>query len=406
MKAKSILLKAGLFVFLFLGILHLIVLCYGISYIGTTFYIYLLSGLCFYYVFKLLGSLFKSIPVKNIQLSIIALLVSLFIGELALRYVFNNTLTYKEKVSGYYSTEYPNYALRNAFEKYILQYESGWYYTHPPNTTRTILRSEFSYHYNFNKHGLAFQEPDSNSNNIIIGLGDSFTEGIGAPQDSSWPAMLQAAMHNKHMVLNAGKAGSDVCFEYMLMQKLQAEYTPQVVILAINTTDIDDIIIRGGMERFRSDSSVVFNNAPWWEPIYATSYIGRGIINALAKPDWTLTPQNSKPQAEQKAINTIVATVKQFKSFADSYNIKLIVSLNPQIDELLNSNANYNNLVADLESVNGIDFIDLKKEYLRHNYITATNYTKYYWPEDKHHNSAGYKIWAEIVASHLQETTK
>ena len=406
MKAKKILTKVGLALFLFVGFLHLLALYYGIAYIGTTVYIYLIFGITLYYLLQLLSHINNSIPVKNIQLSLVVVLVCFFIGELANRYVFKTNLTYKEKVSGYYSTEYPNYTLRNAFEKYILKYKSGWYYTHPPNTSRTIIRSEFSYRYSFNKHGLAFQEPDSNSNNIIIGLGDSFTEGIGAPQDSSWPAMLQAALHNNYRVLNAGKAGSDVCFEYMLMQKLQAEYTPQVVILAINTTDIDDIIIRGGMERFRSDSSVVFNMAPWWEPIYATSYIARGLINAIANPDWTLTPQKDKPKAEQKAINTIVTTVQQIQNITDSSNIKLIVSLNPQVDELLNSSANYNKLVADLESVNGIDFIDLKKEYLQRNYITATNYNKYYWPEDKHHNSAGYKIWAEIVASHLQETTK
>ena len=85
-------------------------------------------------------------------------------------------------------------------------------------------------------------------------MGDSFTEGVGTTEDSTWlkqlEHMLNADPHRfyDYTTLNGGAHGSDLIFSYELLSGCLLKYHPDMVILNLNSTDIGDIVTRGTAE--------------------------------------------------------------------------------------------------------------------------------------------------------------
>jgi hypothetical protein len=77
-------------------------------------------------------------------------------------------------------------------------------------------------------------------------------------------------------LMNAGVCGSDPFENYMNFKNRLQIYKPQLIIQTLTTTDITtDSRLCGGMERFQENETVKYKAAPWWEPLYAFSYISR-----------------------------------------------------------------------------------------------------------------------------------
>jgi len=403
-KKASLKLLTAIIVLLLL--VHATMLYYGLVFVTTTI---CFSGLLLIIALAVI-SFIKPANLANIRLLAIILTISLLLGDLSIRYVFKLHLTRKERLNGYYLSEYKRDKLQALIDNTKYGQQPGWYHVSKPYTTKISSQPEFHYLFKYNSWGLTDADTSSvsdHSKNWIITIGDSFTEGVGAPMDSSWPRLLNNIIGHdsaflNHQVLNAGKAGSDVYFEYMLLKKLVAYYHPKRVILDINTTDIDDIIIRGGSNRFKACNTIQYNKAPWWEPAYASSYIIRSILNNTIEPDWTLTPKMKRGEIEQQSIDSIFQCVQDFKKLGEQEHFKLTISLNPNMTELTEPNSSYEKLAAELSSDSSYYFINLKHLFLSQNLITQHNYQNYYWAQDGHHNSLGYKIWAEIVASQLK----
>lgn len=62
-------------------------------------------------------------------------------------------------------------------------------------------------------------------------FGVSFTEGVGASSDSSFPRTLEKLLHQKFdstiQVINCGIAGSDIFTEYELLKLRMMKYKPE-----------------------------------------------------------------------------------------------------------------------------------------------------------------------------------
>ena len=412
MKWKEILSKALLCLFIIVCIAHVTLLYYGIAYITTTISLYVLLALILYKCIGYIGNKYNLANYRNIQLSIISFLLFMFIGELTLRYVVKLNITRKENLSGFYSSEYKRHLLRIDYNKYVRGFNLGWYFVNQPYSQYSSSGSEFNNTFTYNSQGINSKEiSPTDTTPLIITLGDSYTEGVGTAQDSAWPYLLGYiynldSLHTSTNILNAGKNGSDVCFEYIYLQKLLLTYKPKTVVVSTNTSDIDDIIIRGGMERFKADSTMRFKASPWWEPLYATSFIARALFHAVLHIDWTLLTKEQKKQATQRAVAISAETIGKFSELAQQHHFKLVVMLNPLVHEMKSISPLYKQISSNVKDIDGLNFIDLRDAFIKDGRITPSTYQNYYWPEDKHHNSAGYKIWAEIVASHLQETTK
>lgn len=124
----------------------------------------------------------------------------------------------------------------------------------------------------------------------ILCLGDSFTEGDGAPSDSSWVKELTRKLDENFdtnfLVYNAGVCGSDVYFDNKILENvLYKTFKPDFVIQAINASDVTDIIYRGGQDRFNTDGTTSCKDCPKWEKLYQYSYLFRGLIRTIGGYD-------------------------------------------------------------------------------------------------------------------------
>jgi hypothetical protein len=170
----------------------------------------------------------------------ISCLVSFIIAEIAFRNLTLKYSTYLEKVG---------------FITYISQYNPRSHIWHKSDNEYLHIRIpdnesypksvEFKYIHAYNYLGLRGVLPEINdSTYLLITLGDSFTEGFGASVDSTWAYIMSEyilAENNHIRLLNAAIGGSDVFYEYFkLKNHLLPIYQPDEVIIAVNSSDIQD----------------------------------------------------------------------------------------------------------------------------------------------------------------------
>ncbi|MFT5165481.1 MAG: hypothetical protein ACI8P3_000708 [Saprospiraceae bacterium] len=251
----------------------------------------------------------------NARLFIISTILFLFLGELSLWYVFKLGLSYKEKNANFY------YVSPFVSTKHILATSR---FTHLPNTTRLRVRPEFLYTDHFNSLGLREREISDvllGSQDVrILALGDSFTEGTGAHQDSTWLRLLEHHLQfqspgKKILTINGGIAGSDPIFDYRRLTETFLPLKPDLVILSINNSDIFEISLRGGFERYRLGH--VVNRPPWWELFFASSLIFRGLTHAVFGYNLDLIKPSKKQRQFQEDKLHIIEAIDHFKVLAN-----------------------------------------------------------------------------------------
>ncbi len=75
----------------------------------------------------------------------------------------------------------------------------------------------------------------------IVCLGDSFTEGLGVPQEQTFSAEMERQLDGRFEVLNGGRVSYSPLLEYMRLKKLVAEgYEAGVVVLLPDLSDPQD----------------------------------------------------------------------------------------------------------------------------------------------------------------------
>ncbi|HQP05197.1 MAG TPA: hypothetical protein PLP11_11410, partial [Bacteroidales bacterium] len=118
-----------------------------------------------------------------------------------------------------------------------------------------------------------------NSKIRIMALGDSFTEGYGAPADSTWMNLLEKDIADTgYYFINGGMIGSDPVADYNRLKTNLIGLDPNIILFAVNITDLSDLMLRGGIERL-TNGAVVKLKAPWWEVVYAMSHTLRLVLN-------------------------------------------------------------------------------------------------------------------------------
>ena len=164
------------------------------------------------------------------------------------------------RISGFYASYSEN--VGNSFSTYYNRMLPNHYHLLPEGNLDFLERDEFNYAYQINSLGLRGREVSAakkDSTYRIIVFGDSFTEGFGAPGDSTYPSLLEKELNRTYTgtfeVINAGVIGSDPFYCYKLLVDRFLAYEADLVIFSINNSDITDYIFRGGLERFRADGT-------------------------------------------------------------------------------------------------------------------------------------------------------
>lgn len=319
-----------------------------------------------------------------------SILFILFLSELFLALTGFNKTNLEKSTGSYYSLYIPG---------------GSSYYHIWTGKDHWLTTPEFSYWRPNNSLGFADTEwPVSKKPRQLrlLALGDSFTEGDGAPYDSNYVQVLKRKLQASGMdvlVMNAGVCGSDPCNNYINLRDLLLKYKPDVILQSVGTNDFDyDMLLRGGLERFRENHQVVYHAAPWWEPVYAISYVGRLCFKA-AGYDQTLRKQGISRQ-EYLQINTEAKDLfRRYKTLCSANNIRLIVAVHPQCNEL--EKGRYNFDFTQLEAYNRdslhLAWVDLMPAYLDSLQKRHAQPEAYFWKQDGHHNGRGYQLMAETT---------
>lgn len=284
-------------------------------------------------------------------------------------------------------------------------YRDNHYFLHKSNESVDYSVAEFTFSHKTNEHGMigaAMSKEKTNKVRIIV-IGDSFTEGVGAPPDSSYPVLLQnifdSVMPNRVEVMNAGLCGSDPVYEYKFLKDSFSIYKPDIVVLNILSGDIRDLRVRGCFERFKDKGEVKYKTPPPIEPLFINSVLFREVATKFFRYDYLMTPASYVRIEEEMAISCINSTLDSFKTYCDESNYKLLVVFNPVALEIEIDKLELGNSLSYAEKIN-LATLDLLEGFIKKK-ITKSNVYEYFWPLDFHNNSNVYKLYAECVYEKL-----
>lgn len=360
-----------------------------------TFIVLLSVSVVSYFVLEnLLSTYLRPGGLKNMRLLFFAIIFAIFLLELLLRYGLGN---------------YQSYSERNGQLSYISHYRQcmNWdintWLGNRKNRIRNVNTSEFKYQVFYNSMGIRDKEisllkPEHEFR--IIGIGDSFTEGEGVILKDTWLKKLETNQSIKINTINGGRSGSDPIFGYMMLERFMLQYNPDLVIITVNSSDIDDLVVRGGFDRFKADGSIKFKKGPWWEWLYGTSFIIRHIICDLCGYNSNLYQPDDWQVLRKKALKEIYYCLKQFKILLEKNNVKFFIVFHPLWQETVKDFWPFTGLIKEIRRTSEMNILNLLS-YFKNEKINSKNIFQYYWPIDGHHTKKGYEVFANGVAQEL-----
>lgn len=314
-----------------------------------------------------------------------------------------------EKIGGCYASVYES------------KFESR-YRTYPPDSVFVMDRGEFIHRRTTNALGFADQNWDTakTANEIrILVLGDSFTEGVGAEQDESYPAVLQRLLQqgdsvHSYRVMNAGIQGSDPCVNAVNFKERLQVFRPDLVIQTLSSNDLlTDIAVKGGLERWQPDSTIRFRPGPVSEPLFAMSYVYRLLTKSIWAWNELLLPE-PMPQLRLKEIQHSAADCMALScDLLAGDNCSLLVLLLPNSTEIFNNKYQTDpgavmsfsagslistrlNLLPAYRSF-FTSRMDIPVNAVGSNAALLKVMADYYWQQDGHHNKKGYELMASLI---------
>ena len=371
------------------GVLHSIVFYFSVLLLTTG--CSLLVGLLFN---------FRREFFFKVGLFLLSTFLCLFVSEIFLRTNAINQ-SYMERRSNSY---YPVYPRRNSNVDFVIE----------PSSPPFLNSSEYKFarvRNNFGFRDKDFTLKKDSSSILIQTYGDSFTEGDGAQQDSSYPSMLHTIILNSSTpnisVQNFGVCGSDPGFTFRQLQDIGLTFKPDVAVIAYSSFDLTaDFFTRGGLERFK-DGFWQSSDGPNWEWLYASSYVARLVANSV----FGITHTNFFLSEEQKAkrINYLKPkwneTFQRIAELARNNHIQIMLLKKPERSELDNNEymcdfSFFENIADTISVFKRFDLLPYYRDSLG---ITEQNSAQYYWPIDGHHNATGYAAMAKSVGAGLKK---
>jgi lysophospholipase L1-like esterase len=275
-----------------------------------------------------------------------------------------------------------------------------WYRVHPAYQKIEADNREFHTSLHFNNEGFNDQAFSTSRTCSIMIMGDSFTEGIGATRDSSYPRQLEYLIGDssgeKGLVWNCGIGGSDIIFEYVLFRDKLLKYKPDMVIVTVNNTDIGETMLRGGFERFDKDGTTHYRKAPWFEPLFAHSFLVRRIVFDVFHYNWQFIRANEEQSAHDTAVAQLISAVDSFAILSSEKKFKLLFDFHPMQAELEKKETYFAGPFIAHCREHGYDYVDSREQFYKMGIDTA-NAAFLYWKEDGHFNGKGYNYLAKSV---------
>lgn len=386
----------------------------GKTWFLSTILFYPALLLFLYYTIKLFCWIFKiKTPKSAIKYWIIIVGFFLLFVDLTLRLFALIYQSYTEKNYGWvYSSPHTN-----GFDAFKLKYFSNCnncnYISHSPNSSYTFKTADFQYQHTYNEYGIRDRNNLKDqilNKKVCLTIGDSFTEGVGTHQDSTWQILLENNFTNLYgdsiIFINAGISGFDPINATELYYTLKNDLNPDYVIMSISLNDVIDVLNRGGKEN-RIKRSQILVKQPAGYYFYSWSYIFRVICHNIYDYPEIFMNDDEYKAAEKIACKDIENEIYNISESLKSDGGKLIIISFPDLWEFKNlsySSQNYIKLIERISTntdIMVIDFIDYINSIDNKNQIIVE---ELYWQTDAHFTPKGYKLWSEIVFSELNQS--
>jgi len=290
----------------------------------------------------------------------------------------------------------------------------NFYHVYSPGTIVNFKKAEFTHARPFvNSLGYAdkeWKQEKADSSVRILALGDSFTEGDGAEANEAYPVQLQNILNQKHggikyEVLNAGTGGSDPVFNLKNLEDRLAVYRPDAVIQTYSSNDaMIDFVLHDGFERFLPDTTLQAKPLPAIVYQGHFSRLARMLLFAAGIRGGDVPIANVKKHL-LKVREIENEMLHRYDSVARVLHTQVIIVLLPLRSDVENEKYRYD--FSDFKQ-RAANYSTIKVVDLMPCYSTALSNSNekidaMYWPEDGHHNSKGYAMMANCIATQLPE---
>jgi lysophospholipase L1-like esterase len=287
--------------------------------------------------------------------------------------------------------------------------ESSWYHTLAPNAVINHQLPEFDYEIRTNSLGFRdiehpLAKPPGEFR--LLAIGDSFTEGWGARFEHTWLNELGRRLNTKHAgihirTINAGVAGSDAFFGYRNLVDRLMVYQPDWVLVVINDSDILDVIVRGGMERFQPDGTIIGVDSPEMPFMYESSQFARFILFELFDYTHALLRRPERNRRAQRALEKLKSLLLEYNALLEPQGVKFSLVVQPYTKELVRQEYQRLGPLIEFAEQHQIDVIDTNS-YIHKKLIAHENRLEdLYWPIDMHFTELGYRYFSEAIEEGL-----
>ncbi|MDH5414856.1 MAG: SGNH/GDSL hydrolase family protein [Flavobacteriaceae bacterium] len=319
----------------------------------------------------------------------------LLVAEGVLRYGIKTESSYSElNDRGFYVSAY--------------QYDQdNIYHLQVPNYEINTKWPEYKHYRVTNNIGLVeqkinFSEINRDSVTVILCFGDSFTEGYGTTYDSTWVKVLEHTLKKTYkkeiLAINAGIAGSDPFFYYKFFEDFHSIIKPNLTIFTLNYSDIYEVSMRGGQERFTPNGLKYKSNIKW-ESIYANCHLFRLLLHSVKDNNKSILPLNMNSQMIDDASNSVFKLIDEKSSFFDKFCYQWLIVVNPLLSEC--TDKQYHTEI----------WYKMKKVYPNNTLLLLDNWNtnlidcnNIYWPIDQHHNTRGYQLIGKSIEKKIFES--
>jgi hypothetical protein len=200
-------------------------------------------------------------------------------------------------------------------------------------------------------------------------------------------------MDTSWAVLNAGVSGNDPFFDWKMVQKLWSDFAVERIVFLVNTTDVHDVQIRGGMGRFLPSGELAYSSGPWWEPVYAVSLVSRLFFHGVMKVEKNLMTAEEHVRTMRHAAGLIAGLFRDHVlPCSQESGTDVLVVLHPLSNETDGSTTVYELLRDSLMAVGGLRVTDCRTCV-----TDSSDSESLYWPNDRHFKPEGYARLAQCI---------
>jgi lysophospholipase L1-like esterase len=389
-----------------------VLLFLGRSWFLSTLLFYPAIGLFVIFIVKTLFLRNRDLPaqqfkLKQLRYSVLFVVLILILTDSGIRVFTKRYRSYSENNYGwfYYS---PFYDGASDLKKFLFSNNTNEFDVHPPNSSYNYTSADFSFEHIYNEVGLRERKNMTDSikgRSLILTVGDSFTEGVGTSQDSTWQIILEKNLNKaeseKYFVANAGVSGSDPVETFLLCTKLSKKFNPDFVILSFGSNDITDLIQRDKFE-MEDNSDNFFQPAGYY--FYSWSYLFRVFSSWIYDyPELFMNEAKFRNKC-LKSANLIAEISESVAADGQTKYYKTIVVFYPVKHEVITGRYNFPELqkaIDELKKNPNILVVDILQFYnnTQESFIIPADIL--YWPRDGHMTPIGYRMWAEILSSEM-----